>query len=154
MIVLRIKKYIDKLFARRDPMPSESEQFIADPEVEKIYGPLKTTIVKSDTYVKNFKSLMPTAQERVKKLEQDIKDDYIYSDGPAGGDTHFLSDYSYNTGKKRSHFLSKKINTEDRLNYRVYPPRVETVNGKDVYTRKIVLSTCESHKVNGKPDNY
>lgn len=154
MIILRVKNILDKLFARRDPMPPESERFEADPEVEKIYGPLVTEYFKTDTYVKDFKALMPSAQVAAKKLEDDVKAGFLYYDGPAGGDTHFLADYSHNSGKKKSHFLSKKINTDDRLNYRIYPPAVIEINGKDVYYRKVVLSACESHKVNGKPSGY
>jgi hypothetical protein len=152
MIIPRLKHYIEKLFARRDKVPNKSEQYLADPEIEKKYGKLRTFIVKTDTYRENFKSLMPTNQERVLRLEEDIRKEYLYEDGPAGGDTHILYDYSHSKGKRESHFLSKKIDSHNRFNYRVYPPGIYNINGKDIYLRKIVLSTCEGHKINGGPD--
>ena len=72
----------------------------------------------------------------IKKLIKDINDGFFYVDGPNGGDTHYLSDYS-----KPDKFLiySKSINVSDRLNYAIYKP--DKISGN----AKIVLMRCKGH---------
>ena len=85
----------------------------------------------------------------IKRLRRDILESHIYDDGPAGGDTHFLSDFSH----KDSHVLSKKINEVDRLNYRIYRPTlIKNQDGTYDYSVKVVLESCSGHELNGTPD--
>lgn len=135
----------NKLF-RRDYLPDE--KFGPNREIEEKYNvdfyiDIQST-KKYDTQLE--KSLY---KDIVKKLRKDIKDGYIYTDGPTGGDTHFLSDFSH----KDSHVLSKKINDEDRLNYRIYRPTlIQKSDGLYYYSMKIVLESCSGHELNGTPD--
>lgn len=78
----------------------------------------------------------------IKKLRKDIKDNYLYEDGPAGGRTHYLSEFSI-LGKHLT--LSKDINKADRLIYRVKPPEIK--NGKKIM--KVILVNCEGHFIPG-----
>ena len=76
----------------------------------------------------------------IKNLIKDIKSKYVYSDGPNGGDTHYLSDFS-----KPNRFLvySKIINIDDRLNYAVYEPDNAGIT-------KVVLMRCKGHSLLGR----
>ena len=142
MLILR------KLFARRDKMPSDSEKFIADPKIEEQYGKMRINVESSSTFTKQRSTLLGLMKERVNKLIKDIKGGHIYDDGDdSTADTHFLSDFR----KRDQHVLSKRINQEDRLNYRVYKPNIPKKDG-DKYTQKVVIDSCIGHKLNGSPD--
>lgn len=141
MIVLKRIKY----FTRRDYLP-ENEQFDEDipSECNIIFN-----IQRTKKFLAQFKDQMPGDQEIIRSLIKDIKAGYYYSDGPSGGDTHWLKDFSH---KGRSHMMSKKVNYHDRLNYRVYKPSLEydeDGNLLPTQTLKIVLESCADHGRNG-----
>ena len=73
-----------------------------------------------------------------------MKIGWLITDGPHGGDTHYLGDYS-----KSGEFytFSKKISDEHRFNYRVYSPKEYIKNGKKVYLTRVVLLSCYDHEL-------
>lgn len=96
----------------------------------------KIIIEKSDRFNRQYQKILSIIDSKlIKGLISDIKKGFIYDDGPNGGDTHYLSDYS-----KPDKFLtySKSINREDRLNYMIYKPNED----KSI---KIVLANCKGH---------
>lgn len=112
-----------------------------DERVEWDKDILHVVIEKSSAFERDYndlsiKSLIP----RIRLLIKDIKNNFIYSDGPNGGDTHYLSDFS-----KPGRFLiySKSISVVDRLNYAIYEPDEEGVS-------KIVLMRCKGHGLLGR----
>lgn len=142
MIILR-----EKIF-RRDELP-ENEWFKADPKVEKELG-TKLTIRPeySNKWSRDMNLIKsPLDKQIINKLKKDIKNGNLYIDGDAGGDTHYLSDFSH----KDSHLMSKIINKNDRLNYRVYPPKIEYNEDLDKieYIQKVVFESCKGHGRNG-----
>lgn len=67
-----------------------------------------------------------------------------------------MSNTTTSKNEKKSVVFSKKINDEDRFNYRVYKPTitVDKKTGKRIYYQKIVLCSCLEHTINGKPGAY
>ena len=124
------------------------EKFGTNPKITEDYGvELEILVVRSKTFDKQYQK--SAYKSEIKRLIKDIRAGYIYNDGNFGGDTHYLSDFSH----KDSHVLSKKINDIDRLNYRIYRPRlVKKPNGNWDYFMKVVLESCEGHTLNGTPD--
>ncbi len=143
MIVLRQKEF------RRDQIPPH-KIFTADPQIEQDLGiKMKITIEQSKKYNEQTRTgLFQGLKSDISKLRDDIKAGYLYEDGPNGGDTHYLSDYSR---KRDSALMSKVIGkTIHRLNYRVYEPEiVEDKNGELHYIQKVVLESCIRHDTNG-----
>lgn len=146
MIIFR-----EKLF-RRDKEPDFYDLLKDDPKMVEIYGPSKTVIVADKLYNDQMRRLgIAIDKARVKKLRDDIKVGAIYYDGPNGGDTHYLGDYS-KPGK--FYTFSKVIDEKHRLNYKVYPPKVQ-INEKTKekeYIKKIILESCWEH--NTKEGDY
>lgn len=143
MIVLRQKEF------RRDEIP-QYKIFLPDPQIEQqLEVKMKIIVEASSKYSQQGSSpIFKAFKSDIEKLKADIKKGYLYNDGPAGGDTHYLSDYS----KKRNSALMSKIigNSEHRLNYRVFEP--EIIEGKDGnlhYIQKVVLESCLWHDTNG-----
>lgn len=138
----------EKLF-RRDIITDEVKiDLIDDPEKVKLYGPPISKLIASKLYNKQRRTFGPAINKfRIKQLLKDIKRGYIYKDGPAGGQTHILGDYSI-LGK--FYVFSKKIDKNHRLNYRVYPPKV-LINAKTnqkQYIKLIIIESCWEHNIN------
>ena len=133
-----------KRFSRRDPMLPLEKQFRADPEIEKKYGKLKIAIHTTKRYEDDLSKHYSVERKTIRKLKEDIMDGYLYEDGPAGGDTHYLSDYSV---ENDHHTLSKYVTSSDRLNYIVYRPdlRKNEETGELEYIQDIVLASCKEH---------
>lgn len=135
-------KFVQKQYALQESHQriEESQKFYPSQEIENIYGLCTIDIQKDNIFLEQYQK--SALKPRIKKLIRDIKNWHIYSDGPAGGETHYLSEFS-----KLGKFLtfSKKINTVDRLNYRIYPPSVES--GR--YYIKVVLINCLGHSISG-----
>lgn len=120
---------------------TDDMKFKADPELVKKYGEVEPDIETLHRYDRQYEKTM--YKKEIKDLIKDINDGHLYDDGPAGGSTHFLSEFT-RLGKHIT--MSKKINREDRLNYRIYPPEVE--NGR--YIQKVVLVNCIGHRIDSK----
>ena len=118
----------------------ESQKFYPSPELIDKFGVCEVDIQKNGNFTEQYQET--TYRSTIKRLIQDIRNWYLYEDGPNGGETHYLSEFS-RLGKFLT--FSKKINNSDRLNYRIYPPKVE--NGK--YKIKIVLINCIGHQISG-----
>ena len=142
MIILRQKEF------RRDPMPDNKFVITEDLMDELNISEINIDIQESKKFNEQYKNQFLTEKSIIKKLKRDIKHGYLYEDGPAGGDTHFLSDFSH----KDSHVLSKKITEEDRFNYRIYEPVIEDSSSGPIWNQKIVLESCKGHELNGTPD--
>lgn len=55
----------------------------------------KIIIEKSDRFNRQYQKILSIIDSKlIKGLISDIKKGFIYDDGPNGGDTHYLSDYS------------------------------------------------------------
>ena len=137
MIKFRQKQYVLQESHQR---LEDSQKFLPSLELENIYGKCKVEIERNGGYERQYQNT--THRSTIKKLVNDLKHWYLYSDGPAGGETHYLSEFS-RTGKFLT--FSKTINYNDRLNYRIYPPQVE--NG--IYKIKVVLINCIGHQISG-----
>ena len=142
----------EKLF-RRDEFDDKEAEYLKDnPELVKIYGPSKINIEPDSKYEKDILKLGVKGspdRKRLDELKGDVKVGWLITDGPRGGDTHYLGDYS-----KSGEFytFSKKISDEHRFNYRVYPPKEYIKNGKKVYLTRVVLLSCYDHEL--KEGNY
>lgn len=127
MIVLRTK-----IFSRRDQLPSTRFDDIPE-EWGGGYDRVIFDVAEKKNYAKEYQQLGNIDKERVKGLRKDLKNGYIYSDGPNGGDTHYLEDFS----NKNKHWVSKEINTCDRMNYIIYPPMFDEENRQVIVPIKI-----------------
>lgn len=137
MIKFRQKQYVLQESHQR---LEESQKFLPLQELENTYGKCRVEVERNEVYEKQYQKT--TYRSIIKKLVNDLKHWYLYEDGLAGGETHYLSEFS-RTGKFLT--FSKTINYNDRLNYRIYPPQVE--NG--VYKIKVVLINCIGHQISG-----
>lgn len=140
MIILRNKQY-----SRRDILPIE-DRFINIPGID--IEDIKIVVEPSkNKWEKDKSKLSITDKSIVDKLKKDIKNGYLYEDGPNGGDTHWLKDFS----NKNSHLMSKFISYNNRLNYRIYEPieEFDEDTGCTEYTIKVVLESCLGHGRNG-----
>jgi hypothetical protein len=118
-------EFREKFYARRDENVEWKEEITS------------VDIQRSKSFERDYNDIsMRLSIPTIKKLIKDINDGFFYVDGPNGGDTHYLSDYS-----KPDKFLiySKSINVSDRLNYAIYKP--DKINGN----AKIVLMRCKGH---------
>jgi hypothetical protein len=118
-------EFREKFYARRDENVEWKEEITS------------VDIQRSKSFERDYNDIsMRLSIPTIKKLIKDINDGFFYVDGPNGGDTHYLSDYS-----KPDKFLiySKSINVSDRLNYAIYKPDKINVNAK------IVLMRCKGH---------
>lgn len=118
-------EFREKFYARRDKNVEWKEEITS------------VDIQRSKSFERDYNDIsMRLNIPTIKKLIKDINDGFFYVDGPNGGDTHYLSDYS-----KTDKFLiySKSINVSDRLNYAIYKP--DKISGN----AKIVLMRCKGH---------
>lgn len=89
MIILR-----QKIF-RRDEFTSEYHLPISD-EIknnfteEEISTPF-LEIESTNKYSQDTKTLSDAEKKTLAKLKKDIRDGFLYEDGPNGGDTHFFT---------------------------------------------------------------
>ena len=81
----------------------------------------------------------------VRKFRKDLKAGFLYLDGLAGGDAHYLSDYSI-PGKY--HRLTKSINAFDRMDYLVYPPVLDEERRKVIIP--VVIQSLRGHLIYGQ----
>ena len=137
MIKFRQKQYVLQESHQR---LEESQKFYPLRELEDKFGICEVDIQRDKKFKDQYQKT--AYRSTIKKLIRDIKDWYLYEDGPAGGETHYLSEFS-RPGKFLT--FSKTINYNDRLNYRIYPPQVE--NG--VYKIRVVLINCIGHQISG-----
>lgn len=139
MIIFR-----EKLF-RRDEF-TDYPFLLDDPELVKELGPSKLSIEVSRKYNNDISKLGMKGtpdRNRLEALKRDIHNGFLISDGPAGGETHYLGDYSR---LRKYHTFSKKITEEHRLNYRIYPPQKYIISGKAVHLMRVVLDSCFGHE--------
>lgn len=118
-------EFREKFYTRRDENVEWKEEITS------------VDIQRSKSFERDYNDIsMRLSIPTIKKLIKDINDGFFYVDGPNGGDTHYLSDYS-----KTDKFLiySKSINVSDRLNYAIYKP--DKISGN----AKIVLMRCKGH---------
>ena len=137
MIKFRQKQYVLQESHQR---LEELQKFYPSPELIDKFGACEVDIQRDDDFIEQYQET--THRSTIKRLIRDIRDWYLYEDGPNGGETHYLSEFS-RLGKFIT--MSKKINYNDRLNYRIYPPKVEY--GK--YKIKVVLINCIGHQISG-----
>ena len=128
---------------RRDPLPDPF------PIPEEWIGKFDNTEYVVDQvdkqYNKDMQELGPIDKQTVRKFRKDLKAGNIYQDGPNGGDTHYLADYS-DPGK--FHRLTKSINTFDRMDYLVYPPVLDEENRRVIIP--IVIQSLKGHLIYGQ----
>lgn len=165
---MRIKRFSIisklKLFSRRDVFPNSlrKEFELDDKLVEKCEGRILIDIQQTDEYKKQYKQVRGTNKEIIDKYVKELRKDdktWFEDNGDNSADTHYLADMSNTTTDKkdkRSVVFSKKINNTDRLNYRIYKPKIikDPKTGEDTYYQKITLCSCLEHTVNGKPGAY
>lgn len=129
---------------KRDPLPEPFEQPDEWGEYETKYR-----IRRSDQYNKDMSGFGEVEKQYVRKLVKDIKNGYIYTDGPNGGDTHYLKKYS---NPNKYHRMSKSINTFDRLVYSIYSPKLEedVETGEKVIAIPIIINSLKGHNIPGQ----
>lgn len=132
-----------KTYSRRDPLP---KLFEIPREWEGKYDKIEYAVDQIDKqYNKDMQELGSIDKQAVRKLRKDLKDGYLYVDGPNGGDTHYLSDYS---NPEKYHRLTKSINTFDRMDYLVYPPELDEEGRKLVIP--VVIQSLRGHLIYGQ----
>lgn len=140
MVILRTKLF------RRDVF-TDIDVLSPDPNILAEFGKLTIQLETSKKYDKDILKLGikgSSNRKRLDELRRDILNSYFMFDGPAGGDTHYLGDYS-KSGKY--YMFSKEITNEHRLNYKVYPPKVITeTTGVKKYVQRVVLDSCFGHE--------
>lgn len=95
-----------RMFSSRRDTPPEIEIPEEWEDKEKSYD------VSYGTYYNDhIKSFGPIDKRRIKQLIKDLKDGYLFNDGPGGGDTHSLNDFS----KPGKIVISKSITPSDRM---------------------------------------
>lgn len=137
MIKFKQKQYVLQESHQR---LEESQKFYPSPELIDKFRNCEVDIQRNNDFIEQYQKT--TYRSTIKRLIRDIRDWHLYEDGPAGGETHYLSEFS-RLGKFLT--FSKTINNSDRLNYRIYPPQVE--NG--MYKIKVVLINCIGHQISG-----
>lgn len=91
--------------------------------------------------------------KKMRLLIRDIRDGFMYEDGPNGGETHMLGDYN-----KKNKFLlySKKVfsdkgvDTYHRVNYAIYKPEVSQDSPSKILVFKIVIQSVKGHGLLGR----
>ena len=142
---MRIKRTNDTDENNQRKQLSHDKQFLADPKIEKEFGvKLKIIIDKTKRFDNEYSKHYSIEKKTITAFKKDILEGNIYYDGPAGGDTHHLEKYSKDG---IYHMESKCINTVDRLNYLVYPPRLKKneETGELEYIQRVVLASCKGH---------
>lgn len=140
MIIFR-----EKLF-RRDIF-LDYPSLLDKPELVEKFGESELSIETSDKYNEDISKLGVKGspdRKRLDSLKKDIRQGYLTSDGPAGGKTHFLGDFS-KAGK--FYTFSKKISDQHRLNYKIYPPKEYIKNGVHKHLLRVVLESCYDHEL-------
>ncbi len=151
-----------KLFARRDEFPDNlKKEFELNEELlDKCDGKIIIDVQPSDEFRRQYKQVRETNKERIDKFWKELQNDETWFDNGDDkfADTHYLADMSNTTTNKRdkrSVVFSKKINNDDRFNYRIYLPEITVdENNKKNYYQKIVLCSCLDHTINGKDGSY
>lgn len=151
-----------KLFARRDEFPDNlKKEFELNEELlDKCDGKIIIDVQPSDEFRRQYKQVRGTNKERIDKFWKELQNDETWFDNGDDkfADTHYLADMSNTTTNKRdkrSVVFSKKINNDDRFNYRIYLPEITVdENNKKNYYQKIVLCSCLDHTINGKDGSY
>lgn len=143
MIILRLT---ERLYRRDEFL--DKDFLNDDPKLVKIYGSSKIMTAPTKKYNEDQKKLGIMDKRTLNQLKKDIQDGFLTTNNPKrrGKDkTHYLGDFS-KSGKY--HTFSKKISEEHRLNYRIYPPKVETdpKTGEKLYLKKVVLVSCYGHE--------
>lgn len=152
MRIIRLKQ---KIFRRDEftleyhlPVSDEIKNNFTEGEISNPYFNIEAT----NKYSQDTKTLSEAEKKILAKLKKDIKDGFLYEDGPNGGDTHFLRDYS----KKEKHVtFSKKITDTLRFNYTIYPLSIKSITDsktkKKIHylSQKIVYQSCGNHTMNG-----
>lgn len=158
--MMRIKRFSIisrlKLFARRDEFPNNlRKKFEITKEELKKYNKVRIHVIPSDEFKRQYKQ--STNQVRIDKMTDKLRNDpgtWFDNGNDTFADTHYLKDYS---SKSDGYIMfSKKINNNDRFNYRIYLPEITTnkETGEKTYYQKIVLSTCINHSIDGKNGSY
>ena len=140
---MRVKR--TKTFGKKyDPMPPPEKQFTSDPNIEREYGvKLKIAVYTTKRFDDDLARHYSVEKKIIRDFKKDIIKGYLYYDGPAGGNTHYLGEFSKDGDH---HALSKCINSIDRLNYLVYEPELtQDDNGNYVYLQRVVLTSCKEH---------
>ena len=139
MIVFRLKIF------RRDEF-TDQEVITPDLKIIKELG-FKLQIEASPKYNKDIPKLGIKGspdRRRLEELKKDIKNMYLTNDGPAGGDTHYLGDYSK---QGKYYMFSKEITDDHRLNYKIYPPEIITDKNTKLYVQRVILESCYDHEL-------
>lgn len=143
---MTIFRLLEKLYRRDEFL---DEDFLKDdPNLVKIYGPSKIITAPTRKYNEDQKKLGIVDKRVLNQLKKDIQEGFLIINNPKrrGEDkTHYLGDFS-KLGKY--HTFSKRISDAHRLNYRIYPPKVETdtKTGEKLYLKKVVLVSCYGHE--------
>jgi len=138
MIIFRLKE-ID--FSRRDEFPDKlKNEFKYNNEFANKADEVIIKIERTDTFNKQFNLSTTINQKIIKGFIQDFKDENKWFEDPIS-DAHYLADMSNVTtsiNDKRSVVFSKKINNQDRFNYRIYRPELieDELTGKILYIQK------------------
>lgn len=132
-----------KSYSRRDPLP---DPFSIPEEWDGLWDSIEYQVTQVDRqYNKDIQELGSIDRHYVRKLRKDLRNGFIYQDGPNGGDTHYLEDYS---NPNKYHRLTKSINTFDRLDYLVYPYELDKENRKLICP--IVIQSLKGHNIYGQ----
>ena len=133
--------------------------FIPDNKNDNLYIKIETTRL----FQTQVNKLSATDLKRVKDLRKEIREGEIIGDGKLSNEnTHILTGGG-NGKNNNSLLISKDINKNDRLVYRVYKLEHSTTTElnssgeeiiKEVIFQKVVLESCIGHQANGQGDYY
>lgn len=142
-----IKRKIYSSTPRRVPLP---DPYPVPSEWEGKYDDVEYDVsIIEKRYSDEMKDYGPIDKQKVRGLKKDLENGFIYTDGPNGGDTHYLADQNIHPDK--FHLMSKAINTSDRMNYGIYPPELDETRRKLIIP--ITIWTIKGHEIYGQ-GNY
>ena len=147
MIILRKIKAQNKLFSlikkkERDPLPNK---FPIPEEWKGKYIKTKVIVSYGPQYSKDMMIVGDVQKKVIRNLIKDIKNGYYYTDGPNGGDTHYLAKESK---PSKFHRMTKSPNNFDRLDYNIYPYELDEKNKQLIIP--IVIQSVKYHNIPGK----
>ena len=137
-MVIKRKTYSEP---RRDPLP---EPFSIPDELAGKYDKIEIRVSETKQYNKDMAVLGSIDKATVRQFRKDLKDGFLYTDGPKGGDTHYLADKS---GPTRQRF-TKSINVSDRFDYIIYPYELDEKNR--VVSLPVVIQSLIGHTIYGQ----
>lgn len=101
------------------------------------------------SYQSDFKTfsdpIYKDTRKIIKSLRKDLNNLHFYDEGDINANTHWIGD---NNDLDKKHYMSKDIDSHNRLTYLVYPPKliIDSETGENLIIIPISLVFCAHHR--------